>query len=197
MEKNVDKDGDEILRLFEERGALLRGHFLLSSGKHSSRYVQCALILQDPDATARLCGVLAAQWKRHGIQAVVAPAVGGIVLAYELARALGTRGIFMERDESDTFILRRGFAIEPGEKVLVAEDVITTGASVVGIIDRVRALGAEVAGAAALVDRSGGVDLGCPLTSCLQIEIPVYEPDHCPLCAQGEPAVKPGSRKLK
>jgi orotate phosphoribosyltransferase len=187
----------ETLRLFEERGALLEGHFLLSSGKHSSRYVQCALILQDPDATARLCALLADRWRDEGIQAVVAPAVGGIVLAYELARALGTRGIFMERDENDTFILRRGFSIEPGERVLVAEDVVTTGGSVVGIIQGVKGLGGEVAGAAALVDRSGGIDLGCPLASCLQIEIPVYEPDDCPLCAKGEPAVKPGSRKQK
>ena len=188
---------DETLRLFEERDALLSGHFLLSSGKHSSRYVQCALILQDPQATAELCAALAEPWRNEGIRAVVAPAVGGIVLAYELARALGTRGIFMERDADDTFILRRGFSLEPGERVLVAEDVVTTGGSVVGIIEAVKALGAEVAGAAALVDRSGGVDLGCRLTSCLQIEIPVYDPDECPLCARGEPAVKPGSRKQR
>ena len=173
----------------------MEGHFLLSSGKHSSRYVQCARILQDPDATGRLCGMLAESWKDDGISAVVAPAVGGIVLAYELARALGARGIFMERDENDTFVLRRGFEIETGEKVLVAEDVVTTGGSVVEIMERTRELGGDVAGVATLVDRSGGADLGCPLVSCLRIEIPVHEPDSCPLCEKGEPAVKPGSRK--
>jgi orotate phosphoribosyltransferase len=186
---------EEILRLFEERGALLEGHFLLSSGKHSSRYVQCALVLQDPEATARLCAVLARAWQEQSVGAVVAPAVGGIVLSYELARALGARGLFMERNENDRFVLRRGFAIHPGESVVVAEDVVTTGGSVAGIIEEVRAMGGNVAGVAALVDRSGGVDLGCPLVSCLEIEIPVFEPDECPLCRSGGAAVKPGSRK--
>ncbi len=185
----------EILTLFEERDALLEGHFLLSSGKHSSRYVHCALVLQDPDVTAQLCAALVGSLDSGSIDAVVAPAVGGIVLSYELARAVGARGLFMERNDTGGFILRRGFTLEPGERVLVCEDVVTTGGSVVEIIKQIRALGANVIGVAALVDRSGGVDLGVPLVSCVQVDIPVYEADDCPLCAEGRPAIKPGSRK--
>ena len=117
------------------------------------------------------------------------------MLSYELARTVGARGIFMERDDTGQFVLRRGFSLEPGERVLVCEDVITTGGSVLEIVKEVRSLGAEVLGVAALVDRSGGVDLGCPLVCCIQIEIPVYDADACPLCADGQTPVKPGSRK--
>lgn len=186
----------EILTLLEDSGALLNGHFLLSSGKHSPRYVQCALALQHPDTCAKLCGILAERWHDKGLDVVVGPALGGIVLSYELARHLGTRGIFMERPGSGGLTLRRGFAIDRCERVLVAEDVITTGGSVKEIIEQVRALGAEVAGVAAIVDRSAGkADLGCPVESCLRLEIPVYDADSCPLCAKGVPVVKPGSRE--
>ncbi len=186
----------EVLNLLEQCGALLEGHFLLSSGKHSSRYVQCALALQAPRICAKLCADLAEHWHDKKVDVVVGPALGGIVLAYELARHLGARGIFMERPSGGNLTLRRGFTIDPNEKVLVAEDVMTTGCSVKEVMERIRAIGAEIVGVAAIVDRSAGkVNMGCQTESCVQLEIPAYDPDSCSLCEKGVPAVKPGSRK--
>jgi len=186
---------DDILEEFREAGALLEGHFLLSSGLHSPRYLQCALVLQDPNRAERLCRRLAERLQSRAVDVVVGPALGAVVVAYELARALGARGIFAERQDG-RMTLRRGFAIEPGEKVLLVEDVMTTGGSLREVLEVVRHAGAEVAGVAALVDRTSGRDpaLGTPLVSAVRLDVPAYPPDECPLCREGVPLVKPGSR---
>lgn len=189
---------DALLGLFESRGALLQGHFLLSSGLHSPRYLQCARVLMDPDLATRLGAALADRLRPllGGVPpgAVVAPALGGVLVAHEVARALGCRGLFTERQEGG-MALRRGFALEPGEAVVVVEDVITTGGSTREVMEAVTARGARVVAVGSLVDRSGGaVDLGVPRQSLLAIEVPTWAPDACPLCAEGSKAEKPGSR---
>jgi orotate phosphoribosyltransferase len=181
----------EILR---QTGVLREGHFLLSSGLHSDRYFQCAQVLQYPERTAELCAMLARRFQGQGIQVVVAPAIGGIVVGYELARALGARSIFAEREEG-RMTLRRGFAIEPGERALVCEDVITTGGSAREVAELVRAEGGVAVGVAAFVDRSAGkAEFGAPLEALVSIEVATYAPEACALCRQGIPVVKPGSR---
>ncbi len=187
---------EEITSIFLETGAMLTGHFKLTSGRHSDRYFQCALVLQHPAHTEKLCRELAARFAGENITAVAGPATGGIIVSYETARALGVRGIFTER-ENGVMSLRRGFKINPGERVLVVEDVITTGGSVMEVIDLVRGLGGEVAGAGVLVDRSGGtIDLGVNKEALLTVKAVSYDPEDCPLCREGLPAVKPGSRNL-
>jgi orotate phosphoribosyltransferase len=187
----------DLLTLFRQRGALLEGHFLLSSGLHSPRYLQCALVLADPPLATRLGeelgGGLRALLGGARASAVVAPALGGVLVGHEVARALGCRAIFTER-QGEAMTLRRGFALEPGEMVVVVEDVITTGKSTREVIDVVRARGARVAAVGSLVDRSGGVDLGLPRHSLLALDVPSWTPAECPLCAQGSAPVKPGSR---
>jgi orotate phosphoribosyltransferase len=189
---------ESLLRLFEERGALLRGHFLLTSGLHSPRYLQCARVLMDPALATRLGAELAGRLRPllGGVTpgAVVAPALGGVLVAHEVARALGGRGLFTER-QAGTMALRRGFTLEAGEPVVVVEDVITTGGSTREVMDAVRARGARVVAAGSLVDRSGGkVDLGVPRKSLLELDVPTYAADACPLCAAGSKPEKPGSR---
>ena len=186
---------DDILAVFRDAGALLEGHFLLSSGMHSPRYLQCALVLQDPARAARLCGQLARAFTADGIETVIGPAIGGIVVAYELARALGAKGLFAERQDG-RMTLRRGFAVRRGERVLLAEDVVTTGGSLREVQEMVAAAGAEVVAVTALVDRTSGRDpgFGMPLTSLVKIDVPAYTPEDCPLCRDGLPLVKPGSR---
>jgi len=187
---------EEALSLFKNCGAFLQGHFLLSSGLHSSGYLQCALVCQDPVACAKLCDALAGQFKRKKIDVVVGPAMGGIVFAYELARALGTRGIFTERNGEGKMILRRGFTLTPGERVLVAEDVLTTGGSAAEILEIAKQAGAEVVGVAALVDRGGAKRFApLPVAAAFKADVPTWKPEECPLCRQGVPVVKPGSRK--
>lgn len=182
------------LEIFRTVGALLEGHFRLTSGKHSAQYMQCAQVLQYPDLAQEFAEQLGASFRKENIDTVIGPAMGGILVAYEMARFLGTRALFTER-ENGVMSLRRGFSLKEGERVLVVEDVITTGGSVKEVIDAVRAQGAIPVGVAVLVDRSGGkVDFGLPLASALQLDIQTYEPDECPLCALGIPAVKPGSR---
>jgi orotate phosphoribosyltransferase len=192
---------ESLLRLFEERGALLQGHFLLSSGLHSPRYLQCARVLMDPALATRLGARLAEQLlpllggKPPG--AVVAPALGGVLVAHEVARALGCRGLFTERQDG-VMTLRRGFVLEAGEGVVVVEDVITTGGSTREVMDAVLARGARVLAVGSLVDRSGGaVDLGVPRRSLLELEVPAYPADACPLCAAGSKPEKPGSRAAR
>ena len=184
-----------ILAIFQATGALLEGHFQLTSGLHSPRYLQCALVLQHP-AHAELIGrAIATQFEGERISAVVAPAIGGIIVAHETARALGTRALFTER-EANVMTLRRGFRLDADERVLVVEDVVTTGGSTRETIDAVTRAGGTVIGAASLVDRSGGaVDLGVRRTALLTLEVPAYDPGDCPLCKEGIPAIKPGSRK--
>lgn len=186
---------DSLLNLFRETGALLEGHFLLSSGLHSPVYLQCALVLQHPEHAERLGRMLAGHFAYDRVQAVVAPAVGGIIVAHEVARSLGARALFTER-EAGPMILRRGFQLRPSERVLVVEDVITTGGSTRETMEAVTSTGALVIGAGSIVDRSGGaVSLGVRRVALLTLEAPAYEPADCPLCKEGQAAVKPGSRK--
>ena len=189
---------EEVLEIFEQNGALLKGHFLLSSGLHSSRYLQCALVLQHPAIAGRLGAELAKLAAADGriprIDAVMAPALGGIIVAHEVARALGVRALFTER-QAGGMQLRRGFQLAPGEQILVVEDVVTTGGSTREVMDVVSELGGVAVGAGSLIDRSGGaVDLGVPRHALAVLEVPVYQPDDCPLCSEGTPAIKPGSR---
>ncbi len=189
---------EEVLKIFEQNEALLKGHFLLTSGLHSSRYLQCALVLQHPAVAEKLCAALAAKVlgddriARVGV--VIAPALGGVIVAYEAARTLGVRALFAERQEG-TMRLRRGFQLKPGEQALVVEDVVTTGGSTREVMEVVRQAGGVVVGAGSLIDRSGGaVDLGVPRHALAVLDVPVYTPEECPLCKDGSPAVKPGSR---
>lgn len=188
------KKMNEIL---EKTGVLQTGHFLLTSGKHSNKYMQCAKIFQHPDISAELSKGLAEKYDGYDIDIVIGPAVGGIILAYEVARQLEVRALFAER-ENGKMTLRRGFEIKAGSRVLVVEDVITTGGSVKEVIDLVRAVGGEVVGVASVVDRSGGKALfDVPFKSAMKIEIDTYEPEECPMCKAGSEAIKPGSRNLK
>lgn len=188
---------NEILEIFRKHSALLEGHFLLSSGLHSDRYVQCALVLQDPRVAEQLCSALAGKLANLGATVVAAPALGGVLVAHEVARALGVRALFTERQEG-TMTLRRGFSLNPGEPVLVVEDVITTGLSTRETIQCVEQAGGKVAGAGALVDRSGGTaNLGLPQAALITLQIQNYQPVDCPLCKAGIPVTKPGSRTKK
>jgi orotate phosphoribosyltransferase len=189
---------DSLLSLFRERGALLDGHFLLSSGLHSPRYLQCALVLADPPLAMQLGQQLADVLRPllGGVApgAVVSPALGGVLVGHEVARAFGCRGLFMERQDG-TMTLRRGFTLAADEPVVVVEDVVTTGKSTREVMDVTRAAGGRVIAVGSLVDRSGGaVDLGVPRGSLLELSVPTYAADACPLCAQGSRPVKPGSR---
>lgn len=188
---------DEIMEIFKETGAILSGHFLLTSGRHSDRYIQCARVLQYPRYAESLCCELARRYRDEKISAVVGPAIGGIIVAHEVARTLGTRAFFTER-ENGKMALRRGFTLSPGERVLVVEDVVTTGGSVMEVINLVKGMGAAVVGAGLLVDRSGGrADLGVRKEALLTVNVAAYEAEKCPLCREGVPLVKPGSRKFK
>jgi len=191
-------DQNEILQIFLDTGALLQGHFLLTSGKHSAQYMQCAQVLQYPRKAAQLGQELAAKFAGTEIDTVIGPAMGGIIVAHEIGRSLGIKAIFTERQNGE-MALRRGFILSPGEKVLVVEDVITTGGSVKEVIAIVREAGAIPVGVGVLVDRSGGkADFdGLLLHSLLQMDIEAYEADQCPLCAKGLPWEKPGSRGSK
>ncbi len=187
---------EDIGQLFREAGALQEGHFRLSSGLHSARYIQCALVLQYPEIATRLGAQLAEAFADQSVQTVLAPAIGGILLAHEVARHLRARAIFAEREEG-RFRLRRGFALVSGERVLVVEDVITTGRSTLEVIELAREAGAEVVGVGALIDRSGrALYFGVPFRALLRMDVPAYPPDECPLCAAGLPLTTPGSRYL-
>src|SRR5262245_18438771 len=200
MEKeiaNTVQDGQDIILLFTATGALLTGHFQLTSGLHSRQYLQCALVLQDPRDAEKVGKLLAEKFSGVKIDVVVAPAIGGILVAHETARALWVRALFTER-EGGVMTLRRGFGIAPGERVLVVEDVVTTGGSTRETMEAVSRAGGVVVGAGSLVDRSGGdVDLGVPRRALLTLYVPAYDPADCPLCRQGEPVVKPGSRAAR
>jgi orotate phosphoribosyltransferase len=191
---------DELLNLFRRSGALLEGHFRLTSGLHSPGYLQCALVLQHPHDADALGAALAARTRDWRPTVVLSPALGGIVIGQEVARALGVRAIFAERQDGE-LTLRRGFMLSESDRVLVVEDVLTTGGSTRETMQVARAAGAQVVGAAAIVDRSrssdtGDPDFGVPFAALLDIDLPTYEPDRCPLCAQALPVVKPGSRPV-
>ncbi len=188
---------NEILDIFRKHSALLEGHFILSSGLHSDRYVQCALVLQHPDVAGRLCAELAAKLRHVGATAVAAPALGGVIVSYEVARALGVRSLFTERQDG-TMTLRRGFSLTPGESALVVEDVITTGGSTRETMTAVEQAGGKIVGVGSLIDRSGcKTELGVPRAGLVTLDVKTYDPAECPLCKAGIPAVKPGSRTEK
>jgi orotate phosphoribosyltransferase len=187
---------DELLDVFRRSGALLDGHFRLSSGLHSPGYLQCALVLQHPHHAEALGRAIAERTRELGATVVLSPALGGVVIGHEVARALGVRAIFAERQDGE-LQLRRGFILADNDRVLVVEDVLTTGGSTRETIQVARAAGAPVVGAASIVDRSGGtVRFDVPLVSLLEMSLPAYEPGVCPLCAQGVAIVKPGSRPV-
>jgi orotate phosphoribosyltransferase len=189
-----DTDRDSLLDTFRRSGALLEGHFRLSSGLHSNGYLQCALVLQHPPTAGALGAAVATLVRDRPADVVLSPALGGVIVGHEVARALGVRALFAERQDG-RLQLRRGFHIDPGERVLVVEDVVTTGLSTRETIEVARAAGAQVVGAASLVDRSGGsVGLDVPFVTLLTMDLPTWNASACPMCAQGLPVVKPGSR---
>jgi len=201
---------DEFVKIFEAAGAIRHGHFELSSGLHSATYVQCALVLQYPRFAERLGGALAALFSDAVIEAVVSPALGGVIIGQEVARALpepggpqaaagrGVPALFVERDASGTMVMRRGFSLRPDQHVLIVEDVWTTGGSTQEAIQVVQEAGGRVVAVGALIDRSGGsIDFPVESQALLNLPIASYEPDACPLCREGSAAVKPGSRFVR
>jgi orotate phosphoribosyltransferase len=187
---------EEVIERFKRTGALLEGHFILSSGLHSTKYLQCALLLQHPAEAEAFGRALAEHFQGERIETVVAPAIGGIVIGYEVARQLNVRFIWTEREPEGRMTLRRGFTVRPGEGVLVVEDVITTGGSTRETIRALREAGARVVGAASIIDRSSGrADVGIPRVALATLDVPAVAPAACEACARGEQAVKPGSRK--
>ncbi len=182
------------LGIFQQTGALLEGHFQLTSGLHSQYYLQCALVLQHPNYAEQVGKAIASRFANESINVVVAPAIGGIIVAHEAARALGVTAMFTER-EAGVMTLRRGFHLEPQSRVLVVEDVVTTGGSTRETIAAVERAGGICVGAGSVVDRSGGAaDIGVPRVALLTLSVPAYDPAHCPMCKQGTTAIKPGSR---
>jgi len=197
----VTPQPDRVLDLFEQTGAYLQGHFRLSSGLHSSGYLQSALVLQYPKHAEllgrKLAQALSGWTEKERISSVISPALGGLIIGHEVARALGVRFLFTERDADRKMSLRRGFTIAPGEKTIVIEDVITTGGSTKEVIDVVRTLGGIAVAAGSIIDRSGGAaDLGIPRAALETLSVQVWEPEKCPLCVKGEPITKPGSRPV-
>ena len=186
---------DEVIQKFKSAGALLEGHFILSSGLHSPVYLQCAIALQSTAVSAEFGTAIAEQFRAERIETVASPAIGGIVIGYEVARQLGVRFIWTEREDG-RMTLRRGFGVNYGERVLVVEDVITTGGSTRETIDALVASGAEVVAAGSIIDRSGGrADVGVPRVSLATLEVAAVDSSVCESCKQGEPATKPGSKK--
>lgn len=186
---------DEILKLLEQVGAIRTGHFELSSGRHSATYIQCALVLQHPQHAEQLGRALAERFKDHTVACVVSPALGGLIIGHEVARALGVRSLFVERDRSGQMALRRGFELKPGERVLVIEDVWTTGGSTREAIGVVEQEGGLAVAAGAIIDRSGGrLELNVTARALLEMDVPSYEPDDCPQCHAGGMPTRPGSR---
>ncbi|WPC41437.1 orotate phosphoribosyltransferase [Clostridium sp. JS66] len=192
--ENTDK---MVIDTLKEVGALLEGHFLLSSGKHSNRYCQCAKLLQYPDKAAKVLKVVADKLKDVDFDIIVGPAMGGVVVSYELARQTGKPGIFAERQDGNMTI-RRGFEIKKGQKAIISEDVITTGKSFLEVANIIKDLGGEVVGITCIVDRRAeGVEVEYPLYSAVKLDIKSYEKEQCPMCKEGTPYVKPGSRNIK
>ncbi len=193
--------GEEVLKIFEQTGAYLRGHFRLTSGLHSPQYLQCALVLQHPAHAEQLGRSLAAKLGEivatGDVKVVASPAIGGLIIGHEVARALGTRCVFAERDAEGRMTLRRGFAVEPGETAVVVEDVVTTGGSTREVVDLLSRAGANVIAAGSIIDRSGGeADVSVPRTALATMRVTAYPPDDCPLCRSGSQAIKPGSRPV-
>ncbi|MBR7158402.1 MAG: orotate phosphoribosyltransferase [Alphaproteobacteria bacterium] len=192
----MSETNEKVIELLKESEALLEGHFLLSSGKHSNRYVQCAKVLRFPDKADKVLAITAEKVKDLDFDIVVGPAMGGIIVAYELGRQLGKEAIFAERDDEGKMSIRRGFTIQPGAKVLITEDVVTTGKSSMEVKEVVESMGGKAVAIACLADRTVG-DIGLPVYGAIKLDIAVYNPEDCPLCKEGIPYEKPGSRKIK
>ena len=189
---------ESVEQMFEKSGAVLKGHFLLSSGLHSPVYWEKFQVLQFPEYTEQLCRMIADRFRDSSVQVVAGPTTGGVILAYEVARQLGVRGIFAEKDDAGGRSFRRGFRIDPGERVLIVDDIFTRGGSIGEILEAVRKLGGDVVGIGVLVDRSPEkVEFDVPFFSCHRAEAVTYRPEECPLCADGVPLVKPGSSQPK
>lgn len=187
-----------VLQLFKDSEAILHGHFSLTSGRHSDTYMQCAKLFEIPSISEEICKLSAEELKSLDFDCVVSPAVGAIIYGYELAKQLNKPNLFAERGADGKFTLRRGFELKKGTKVVVAENVVTTGGSVFETIDLIKELGCTVVAVASVVDRSNGkVDFGVPFKALLPIEVISYEANDCPLCKEGKPVVKPGSKGLK
>ena len=189
---------EEVMKKFEEAGAIQKGHFKLTSGVHSDTYIQCAQVMQYPGFMHNLCSELGRKFRGEDIDVIIGPAIGGIIISHVMAQVLGpwVRAIFTER-ENGKMSLRRSFEIKKDEKVLVVEDVTTTGGSVREVIDIVKERGGQVVGVGVLIDRSGGrIDFGVKMKNLLTLDIKSYQPEKCPLCKKGIPVVKPGSREL-
>lgn len=186
---------NKVLEIFRQNNALLEGHFKLSSGLHSGKYLQCALVLKNPTVAEKLCRELAGRFKNTAVDIVAGPALGGVVLSYELARQLGVPSLFTERDKDGIMTLRRGFTIAKGAKILLCEDVLTTGKSTNETRKVIESADGTIVGIAALIDRSDGINFDVPFETLAKIEVPAYSPENCPLCKQGLALVKPGSRK--
>lgn len=185
----------EVEALFRETGVLLEGHFKLTSGRHGSKFLQCSQVMQHPQHAERLGAALGALFADDRVSSVIGPAMGGVVLAHVTARVLGARALFAEKEDG-RMVLRRGFSVAPGERVLLVEDAISTGGSVMNVVDLMRAAGAEIVGIGCLVDRTAGkLDLGLPLKSLLRVDVPSYAPEECPLCAAGKPVTEPKKAK--
>jgi orotate phosphoribosyltransferase len=186
---------DQVIEAFKKSGALLEGHFKLTSGLHSSLYLQCALVLQFPEKAEAFARAIADQYEGKQIELVASPAIGGLIIGHEVARALGARFIWTERQDGE-MTLRRGFSVVPGEKTLVVEDVVTTGGSTRETIDALKKAGASVVGAASIIDRSSGLaDVGVKRIALATLDVRSMRPDECDLCKAGVEVVKPGSRK--
>lgn len=195
----MNASDDPILSIFERSGAYLRGHFRLTSGLHSPEYLQCALVLQHPPEAAHFGRLMAEEFRRMepglSVGVVVSPAIGGLIIGHEVARALGARFIFTERGPDGKMVLRRGFHVDPGETAVVVEDVITTGGSTREVVEICRQANARLVAAGSIIDRSGGAaDVGTPRLALKTMRVVAYEADRCPLCEQGLPVIKPGSR---
>ncbi len=188
---------EHIEGVLKEAGVLLEGHFLLTSGRHSNRYLQCAKIFRNTKYSEELCASLAEQYKDDNVELVIGPAMGAVQMAYEVSRHLNVENFFTERDENGAMVLRRGFVIEKGQRVLVVEDVVTTGGSVREVIDLVNKAGGIVVGVGSIVDRTGGkIDFGVPFRAVYSASVESWEADECPLCKEGKLELyKPGSRK--
>jgi len=185
---------EEIIKILEQTGVMQTGHFKLTSGRHSDKYMQCAKLFESAEISEKMSKELANKFSDIEIDLVVGPAIGGIILCYEVSRQLGVNNIFAERQDGD-MTFRRGFSVEPDTKVLVVEDVVTTGGSVKEVVALLKALGADVVGVGSIVDRSNGVvDFGVRFESVLSMEVKSYTPEECPICKTGAALVKPGSR---
>jgi orotate phosphoribosyltransferase len=194
VSRGVNVRSEQVIEKFRQAGALLEGHFVLTSGLHSTRYLQCAIVLQDPKQAEEFGRAIAEHFAGQGIEVVASPAIGGLIIGHEVARALGARFLWTERAEG-VMTLRRGFSVIPGTKTLVVEDVVTTGGSTRETIEAMRAAGADVVAAASIIDRSSGAaDVGAPRVALAALDVPSVEPAACSACARGEEAIKPGSR---